>query len=455
MNVETSAPKPQSHAAAASSQTIGNKADRRANALQPGGFSNFLAEALNTDVSQPETVEATRSADTEAADPNQQQADTRLESGGENTVKPTEKPEQKSDEAKSGEAAASAPQTEKKDEVARPLAILDANLLRTQTSTATVQTAQVENTATAQVSHASQITSTVASLSNAVSATAGPAGPSVRAHGLNRQVRADADSASGSRKLATVQSESRDPTPGAQDGEAQPVQGSVMNREDQLAIERNRRFESPLATQGGSPESEQGSRNGKSAAPLQDFASLLNATQVLPPSNTPAIDLNPNRFELPNLAPASYEIPIGPGAPGFGEAVASQLSSIITNSDNRAEIQLNPRELGPIRVEVTLKDKDTQVVLSASQPQTLAALEQSAPQLRSLLSEQGLNLSQFEIAAGFGNADRGGQSASGSSQQGNSRSSGFNHDGATGRDGSADTGTVRTVASRRLLDLFA
>jgi hypothetical protein len=86
--------------------------------------------------------------------------------------------------------------------------------------------------------------------------------------------------------------------------------------------------------------------------------------------------------------------------PAFAEHLAGQVSEALVGGIERAEITLNPRELGPIRIELSLSGENASIAFSATQPETRAAIEQTLPILRNLLSEHGLALAQTSVNGG-------------------------------------------------------
>jgi len=59
------------------------------------------------------------------------------------------------------------------------------------------------------------------------------------------------------------------------------------------------------------------------------------------------------------------------------------------NNLNGATLQVNPPQLGPIELRVSVENGHAQVWLSAHSPATLDALQSSTPKLREMLSSQG------------------------------------------------------------------
>jgi flagellar hook-length control protein FliK len=63
----------------------------------------------------------------------------------------------------------------------------------------------------------------------------------------------------------------------------------------------------------------------------------------------------------------------------------------------QAEIQLNPKKLGPIQVEITTHHDRVDVSFAVQHPQTVHALQQTLPQLHDMLAQQGLNLGHASV----------------------------------------------------------
>lgn len=64
---------------------------------------------------------------------------------------------------------------------------------------------------------------------------------------------------------------------------------------------------------------------------------------------------------------------------------------------DKAEIQMDPQELGPLTIRVAQSNGELQVTVQASHSQTRELFELNQERLRELFQEQGLNLSQFDV----------------------------------------------------------
>ena len=138
--------------------------------------------------------------------------------------------------------------------------------------------------------------------------------------------------------------------------------------------------------------------------------------------------------------------------PAFVEHLAGQVSEALVGGIERAEITLNPRELGPIRIELSLSGENASIAFSAAQPETRAAIEQTLPILRNLLSEHGLALTQTSVNGG-------GTDPSGNGQPQRGASDFAPTSGSSGPMAGESMGSEPIArsprAARGLLDLFA
>ena len=87
-----------------------------------------------------------------------------------------------------------------------------------------------------------------------------------------------------------------------------------------------------------------------------------------------------------------------PGSPQFSQELGERLLWLVREGVHEARLQLNPRELGPIEVRVGVSDGAAQLSFSAQHAGTAAAVQQSLPQLREMLAQQGLQLGQADVS---------------------------------------------------------
>jgi flagellar hook-length control protein FliK len=83
---------------------------------------------------------------------------------------------------------------------------------------------------------------------------------------------------------------------------------------------------------------------------------------------------------------------------GFSEAVMQKVMWMSSQQINRAEISLDPPELGSLQVRVSSHGDQTSVVFSSQHGSVRDALDQNLPRLREMLEQQGLNLADVNVA---------------------------------------------------------
>ncbi len=85
----------------------------------------------------------------------------------------------------------------------------------------------------------------------------------------------------------------------------------------------------------------------------------------------------------------SYTVHTAMDKPGWGQAVGERLMVMAQQGVQHARIQLNPRELGPLEVNISVRDDKTAVTFAAQHAVTRDALELELPRLRQLLQDNG------------------------------------------------------------------
>jgi flagellar hook-length control protein FliK len=120
---------------------------------------------------------------------------------------------------------------------------------------------------------------------------------------------------------------------------------------------------------------------------------------AVPGNELAALISSAPRMAAPNSAP-SLELPLAatPGSPQFSHELGERLLWLVREGVHEARLQLNPRDLGPIEVRLGISDGAAQISFSAQHAGTAAAVQQSLPQLREMLAQQGLQLGQADVS---------------------------------------------------------
>jgi len=139
----------------------------------------------------------------------------------------------------------------------------------------------------------------------------------------------------------------------------------------------------------------------------------------------------------------SVQTPVGQ-QPQWGSAVAEKVLWMAAQNLKSAEIHLDPPELGPLMVKVTVSQDQASITFASQQVAVREALDQTAFRLREQFDEQGLNLVNVDVSdQGFG------QEASGDQEEGGQGGS-----QAAGAEGSEDERTLPLGEEVGIVDYF-
>jgi flagellar hook-length control protein FliK len=197
--------------------------------------------------------------------------------------------------------------------------------------------------------------------------------------------------------------------------------------------------------------------------PLQRLVGLPEPLTTLS-TNTSAPQLpafRPMEFaqQLGALLPATPEadggellqLPPRVGESGWGQALAQRVMWLIGRDQQTAQLRLNPAELGPLEVKVTVQQDQASVSLLASNGAVRDALEHALPRLRDMLGQQDIQLVQVNVAQR--DASNGQQAATGQHQGQAAGGQGTAEQGS-GEPDQPSTPQVR-AESRGLVDAYA
>lgn len=150
---------------------------------------------------------------------------------------------------------------------------------------------------------------------------------------------------------------------------------------------------------------------------------------------------------------AGEMLPLQPrvGEAGWGQALAQRVMWLIGREQQSAQLRLNPAELGPLEVKVTLQHDQASVSLLASNAAVRDALEQALPRLRDMLGQQDIQLVQVNV--GQRDASGGQQAAAG--HAGGQGGHGERGAAAHQAPGEEEPMPAQRLQSRGLLDTYA
>ncbi len=146
-------------------------------------------------------------------------------------------------------------------------------------------------------------------------------------------------------------------------------------------------------------------------------------------------------------------------APAWQSAFGLQVVRFAQNDVQVASLTMNPPELGPVRVTLTLADGHASAAFVSLQPEVRQAIQDAVPRLKELFADAGLQLQQASVNSGDAGqqaASRDPETALSDRPHGNGRqmSRHARDDGAADTDSGPQRNASR-IADARLVDLFA
>lgn len=87
------------------------------------------------------------------------------------------------------------------------------------------------------------------------------------------------------------------------------------------------------------------------------------------------------------------------GQPGWANEIGQRVTWLANSELREAQLQLHPRQLGPIEVRIVLgQEQQMNVSFTATNPATREALDAAMPRLREMFEQQGLNLANSDVS---------------------------------------------------------
>jgi len=143
----------------------------------------------------------------------------------------------------------------------------------------------------------------------------------------------------------------------------------------------------------------------------------------------------------------SFGVRVPVGSPDWGQVVAQRIAWLASNGIHAAELQLNPQELGPVEVRISVNNDQANIHFTSHHPAARDSLEASLQRLREMLENNGLTLVDVDIS------DR-------STEEREQASSESREQGGVGTDEvsaeqEAQAALVTAVQKRSLVDYYA
>lgn len=150
---------------------------------------------------------------------------------------------------------------------------------------------------------------------------------------------------------------------------------------------------------------------GNLAAGQLVMSEAATARTAMPGADSPVLDTNPVNSHSALSASAAgagdrtpaatvpqTAVPVEVGRQGWSEQVMQRVMWMSAQNFSRAEIALDPPELGPLQVRVSAHGDQMTVAFTSAHGVVRDALDQGLPRLRDLMEQQGLNLADVDVS---------------------------------------------------------
>ena len=175
--------------------------------------------------------------------------------------------------------------------------------------------------------------------------------------------------------------------------------------EHPAAVSAPSRADAPQRSNAVLPAAAQFSVALTAATAATDSHAAMNAIDSTPlqPDRAVAIPLAPAPSSLAAPTPLRLEIPTSLSAPGWDQQLGQHVVWMSSQHNQTAELRINPPDLGPVEMRLTLDQGGQQATLHFSSPhaEVRDSIENALPRLREMLADAGISL---------GNATVGGES---------------------------------------------
>lgn len=189
-----------------------------------------------------------------------------------------------------------------------------------------------------------------------------------------------------------------------------------------------------LVANGGMPTMAAATMPLRGASDKDTLADLTQRVALFTPSAT-AAPMTVHALQL--TEPVSGQ--------AFQQALGQQVVWLTGQEIKQASIRLHPQDLGQLDIKVSVNHGSVNVVINAQHPAAADAVQQTLPQLASMLAQHGLSLGHADV----------GHRPSGHAQGRENHRGGAHADSSAADDATAAVAPASTIGAINLLDAFA
>lgn len=112
------------------------------------------------------------------------------------------------------------------------------------------------------------------------------------------------------------------------------------------------------------------------------------------------------------------------GTPAWDQQLGQKVVWMAAGGDQSATLTLNPPDLGPVQVVLTVTNDQADAAFMSAQPEVRQALEAAMPRLREMMSEAGIAFGSATVSAGTQEQQNNGERAASGERRGNGQGGG-------------------------------
>lgn len=137
------------------------------------------------------------------------------------------------------------------------------------------------------------------------------------------------------------------------------------------------------------------------ALPTKPVVELELKTPLMP-TQMPSPSSARVEMAATNLAPATpmtLAVDVKVGTPGWDTAFSQRVAWAVTNQHQVAELRLNPPNLGPVEIRITISNDQATAMFVSPHASVRDSIEAALPRLREMLGESGLTLGNVNVSS--------------------------------------------------------
>jgi flagellar hook-length control protein FliK len=134
---------------------------------------------------------------------------------------------------------------------------------------------------------------------------------------------------------------------------------------------------------------------------VADVSQTVDGSQT-PDSLQGTFQLQPQQVQAPQSTPhaqsaVTHHVQTPVGSSAWADEIGTRVVMMTESGNHTASLKLSPEHLGPLEINITVRDDKASVWFGAAHADTRAAIETALPRLREMFESQGLSLADAGV----------------------------------------------------------